>query len=204
VLKTCQRPVICWLSHIVKGESEKTGNHGKWTVRSTRTVFEGVFFTVFEDRVIKPTGDDGTYATISFTPGVSVLPIDEEENVYLTRQFRYAIGRHDIEVLSGSIDGQSALEAAQRESREEMGIEADEWIDVGTVHSLTSLTRCSSHQFIARRLKFNDQEPEGTEEIEPVRMKLAEACEMVDSGNITDADTCILILKAIRLKEKWQ
>lgn len=185
----------------MKDGSVSTKNNGNWLVNSTTTIYENGFFAVFEDDVVKPTGDHGKYATITFKPGASVLPVDDAGHVYLTRQFRYAIGRYDLEVVSGSIDGEGALDAAKRELKEELGIEAAEWIDAGTVHSLTSIARCTSRQFIARRLTFTDQDTEGTEDIEPVELKLSDAHQMVVRGEITDADTCLLILKAIALAE---
>ena len=188
----------------MKGEAGKPTNNGNWAIKSTRKIFENAFFAVFEDNVIKPTGDDGKYATIRFKPGASVLAIDDDDNAYLTRQYRYAIGRHDLEVVAGSIEGEGALEAAKRELKEELGIEADEWLDAGTVHSLTSVTQCESRLFVARGLTIREQETEGTEDIEPVKLKLAEAYDMVMRGEITDGDTCILIMKAIAMTEKKQ
>ena len=125
-----------------------------------------------------------------------MLPVDDEWNVYLTRQFRYAIGREDVEAVAGSIDGEGALDAARRETKEELGIQAAEWLDAGTVHFLTSITQCTSRQFIARGLSFGEPENEGTEDIESVKLTLHNTVEMVRCGEITDADTCLLILKA--------
>jgi 8-oxo-dGDP phosphatase len=176
--------------------------HGKWRIRSTSRIFENPFFAVFEDDVDKPNGERGKYATVRFNEGVAVLPMDDDQNVFLTRQFRYAIGREDLEVVAGSIDGEGALDAARRETKEELGIEADEWIDVGAVHSLTSITQCTSRQFIARGLTFGEQENEGTESIECIKLKLSEAVEMIRSGEITDGDTCLLIMKAAFLRNK--
>lgn len=84
-----------------------------------------------EDDVVKPDGDDGKYATIDFIPGVSVLPVDENNFVYLTKQFRYALRRTDLEVISGTVEDENFLEAAKRETREEFGIEAEEWTSLG-------------------------------------------------------------------------
>jgi len=179
----------------MKGEANGT-QRGKWRVRSTEKIFENAFFAVFEDEVIKPTGDEGKYATVRFKEGVAVLPIDDDDNVYLTRQFRYAINRADIEVLAGSVEGEGDLDAAKRETKEELGIEATRWIDVGTVHSLTSTARCTSRQFIARGLSFGEPHNEGTEDIELMKIRLSDALEMVRSGDITDGDTCLLIMKA--------
>lgn len=130
--------------------------------------------------------------------------MDDEDNVYLTRQFRYAIGRHDLEIVAGSIEGEGALEGAKRELKEELGIEASEWIDLGSIYSLTSITQSCSRQFIAKRLRFGEQETEGTEDIEPIKLKLTDALDMVLKGEITDGDTCILVLKAASLNEKRQ
>lgn len=102
--------------------------NGPWTIKSTRRVYENELFKVFEDKVIKPDGKAGTYSTIKFIPGVSVLPVDDDGFIYLTKQFRYALGRIDLEVISGAINDESELEAAKRESKEELGIEAEEWI----------------------------------------------------------------------------
>jgi 8-oxo-dGTP pyrophosphatase MutT (NUDIX family) len=185
---------------LMKDDSSTNRRNGEWIIKSTRKIFENPFFAVFEDDVIKPTGDDGKYATVRFKTGVAVLPIDDVDNVYLTNQFRYAIGRNDLEVVAGSIDGEGALDAAKRELKEELGIEAEEWTDLGSIYSITSITQSTSRQFIARKLTFGEQETEGTEDIELVKMQLCQACEMVHRGEITDGDTCILILKAAAMK----
>ena len=51
------------------------------------------FIEVAEDRVTRPDGQAGRYATVTMKPGVAVLPVDETLDVYLARQFRYAVGR---------------------------------------------------------------------------------------------------------------
>jgi len=186
----------------MNGGSHNRKQNGNWQIKSTRQIFENSFFAVFEDEVVKPNGRDGKYATIRFNPGVSVLPIDDEGNVYLTRQFRYAVGRHDIEAVAGSIEGEGALDGAKRELKEELGIEAAEWLDVGISYSITSIAQCSSRHFIAHKLRFGTQQTEGTEEIEGCKISLAEAYDMVMRGVITDGDTSLLILKAAALKKR--
>jgi hypothetical protein len=57
--------------------------NGPWTIKKTEKVHENDFFAVYKDDVIQPDGKDGTYGTVDFPPGVGVLPIDDEGNVYL-------------------------------------------------------------------------------------------------------------------------
>src|SRR4051812_29040722 len=107
--------------------------NGNWTIKHTRKIFENDFFKVFEDEVIQPDGKDGKYATIRFVQGAAVLPLDDDGFIYLTKQFRYALGREDLEVVSGAIEDENPSEAARREAREELGIEAEEWTDLGVI-----------------------------------------------------------------------
>jgi len=173
--------------------------NGNWTIKDRKKKFANGFFTVYEDDVIRPDGKPGTYATIDFLPGVAILPIDNERNVYLTRQFRYALERKNIEAVCGAIDGETPLDAAKREVKEELGIKASNWMSLGKIQTDTSITNSTSHLFLARNLTFGKPEREATEDIETVKMPLAEALEKVNRGEITNGPTCVLILKAALL-----
>ncbi|MEJ7846917.1 MAG: NUDIX hydrolase [Pyrinomonadaceae bacterium] len=151
-------------------------------------------------KVIQPDGKEGSYATIDIIEGVSVLPIDDEGNAYITRQFRYALGRKNLETIAGGINDGEPLENAKREAKEELGIEAEEWISLGKIEGITSITNNTTHLFIARGLTVSKPDSEGTEEIEPVKMKLSELTDKVLSGEITHSETSVLVLKAVMRK----
>jgi 8-oxo-dGTP pyrophosphatase MutT (NUDIX family) len=137
------------------------------------------------------------YATVNLKPGVAVLPIDEHGNVYLTRQFRYALGRDSVEVPSGTLEpGEQPAAAARREVREELGIVADEWTDLGSFDIDTSIVRCSVRLMIARRLRFGAPDTDPTEDIRSLKLPFAAAVDMVMTGEITHSPSCLLILKA--------
>ena len=170
--------------------------NGSWIIKNSRKIFENDFFKVNEDDVVRPDGEDAKYATIDFNPGVAVLPIDEDGFVYLMRQFRYALGRSNIECIAGSVESEDVLSAAKREAKEELGIEAGEWTNVGRIESLTAITNSHAELFVATNLKFAEPETEGTEELEPFRVSLNAARQMVMRGEITHAETIVLILKA--------
>src|SRR5215212_2722647 len=84
--------------------------NGPWTIKETRQIYKNEFLELFEDKVIQPDGNDGEYATVQMKPGVCTLAIDDENNVYLTRQFRYALGAESLEVIAGGMDEGSPLE----------------------------------------------------------------------------------------------
>jgi 8-oxo-dGTP pyrophosphatase MutT (NUDIX family) len=172
---------------------------GRWTIKNQEKKFENEFFTVFEDDVIRPDGTDGEYATIRFKPGVAVLPIDDHGFIYLTSQFRYALGCKNVEAICGAVDHENLLNAAKREAKEELGIEADDWVPVGKIQTDTSITNSTSHLFLARKLTFGKPHREETEDIETVKIPLSEALEKVVGGEITNGPTCVLVLKAAHI-----
>lgn len=170
--------------------------NGPWTIKSSAEKYKSDFFTVIEDAVVKPDKTDGKYATVQLKPGVCVLPIDDENNVYLTKQFRYALGGESLEVVAGGIEKDDAPASAKLELRQELGIEAGELIDFGKMETDTSIVHCPAQFFIAKKLKFFKPEREGVEVMETVKMSFDEAVEKVLSGEIKHALSCALILKA--------
>ncbi|HEV2708047.1 MAG TPA: NUDIX hydrolase [Pyrinomonadaceae bacterium] len=171
--------------------------HGLWTIKRTEQRYADAFIEFHVDEVIKPDGSEGEFAVARMLPGVSTLALDADGFVYLGREFRYAIGRESLETASGAVDeGEAEADAARRELKEELGIEADELIDLGLVDAVTSQVYSPARLFLARGLRFRESEQEGTEEIEVVRVKLEAAVEMVMRAEITHAVSCTLILKA--------
>jgi len=171
--------------------------HGPWTIQETSCKYEDSFINVRKDQVLRPDGQTGSYATVTMKPGVAVLPIDSNGIVYLTQQFRYALGKESIEVVSGGLEEQELpLESAKRELQEELGIEADEWTNLGSFDLDTSIINCPVHLFLAKHLNFIETDQEGTETIETVKVSLNAAIQMVMESAITHSPSCVLILKA--------
>lgn len=170
---------------------------GPWTIQASNVAFKNEWMEVIADEVVHSAGSAGTFATVQLKHGVSVLAIDENDTVYLTKEYRYAIEEHSVEVVSGAVEAnESAEDAAKRELKEELGIVADEWIDFGYVNPLTSQLRAPARLFVARELSFGEPQSDPCESIEMIKMPLDEAIKMVMESKITHAPSGVLILKA--------
>ncbi|KKR49765.1 MAG: NTP pyrophosphohydrolase including oxidative damage repair enzyme [Candidatus Curtissbacteria bacterium GW2011_GWA1_40_16] len=170
---------------------------GPWTITDSKTVYQNPWIKVREDKVIRPDGKNGIYGIVEMKHGISVLPIDNDGNVYLTREYHYAVEQITTEVVSGGIDkGENKEDATKRELREELGITASELIYLGKVLPLTSLVEITNHLFLARGLRFSEARPEGTEIIKVVKVSMKKAVDLVFDGTICDGTTVALILKA--------
>ena len=177
-----------------------TKSHGPWQITDSSDVYTDPWIRVRCDAVIRPDGQPGTYSVVDLKPGVSVLAMDQDANVYLTEEFHYAVGRVTLEVVSGGIDeDEDALQTARRELKEEIGITAERWLDLGVCDPFTGSVRSPTRLYLARDLTIGDADPEGTEQIGCIKMPLGEAVQKAVSGEISHAPSALVILKAARL-----
>lgn len=171
-------------------------NNGPWKIKSSEVKYQSPWIKVREDSVIRPDGKDGIWSIVEKLPGVSVLSLDEDGYVYLTDEFKYTMGKALVECVNGAIDdGEEPLAAAKRELKEELGISAAEWRDMGLVNAFTEGVLSPTSIFLARKLTFGPQELESGEVISMKKMKLSEAVDMVMKSEITHGAGSILILK---------
>jgi ADP-ribose pyrophosphatase len=171
--------------------------HGPWRIVESHHVYQDAWIRVRKDEVIRPDGKPGMHSVVTLKPGITVLAVDDDGNVYLTEEFHYGVGRTTVEAVSGGIEpDELPLGAAKRELREELGIEAEEWLDLGVVDPFTASVVSPTQLYLARKLRFGDQSPEGTEQIQCVKMTLAEAVQKVITSEITHGPSCVVILKA--------
>jgi len=171
--------------------------HGPWQIVESHEVYRDPWLKVRIDDVIRPDGQPGTHSVVRLKPGVCVLAIDDQNEVYLTEEFHYGVGRVTVEAVSGGIEpGDGSLETAKRELKEELGIEAEQWIDMGVVDPFTTSVVSPTQLYLARSLRFGNPSLEGTELIRCVKMPMAEAVDKALAGEITHGPSCVVILKA--------
>lgn len=169
----------------------------------TKIVYQNPWIKVREDNVIRPDKKHGIFGVIEQKGGVSVIPLDKNGNVYLTKEYHYAVERVTIEAISGGIDGkESTLQAAKRELKEETGLTAKKWTYLGVVDPLTTVLVSPNHMYLAEDLTEGEDAQEGTEQIKVIKMPFPEAIKLVMKSSITHSATAVALLKIEKIKGK--
>ncbi|HSC94646.1 MAG TPA: NUDIX hydrolase [Burkholderiales bacterium] len=166
---------------------------------SSRTVYRGRLLHVLEDRVRVPDGRLARREYVRHPGAVAMVPFLDPTTVVLVRQYRYPLARHFYEVPAGKIDpGETPLQTARRELREECGYRAARWRHLTTIHPCIGYSDERIELYLARGLTHVGHAPDDGELIEVVPMKLAAALRWVRAGKITDEKTVIGLLWADR------
>jgi 8-oxo-dGTP pyrophosphatase MutT (NUDIX family) len=172
-----------------------------WTRISTRLVYENPWIRVREDQVVSPTGTPGIYGVVESRIAIGVVAITEDHQIHLVGQHRYATDVYSWEIPEGGgEEGESPLQAAQRELREETGLQASSWEQLGgEIHLSNCFTSERAYLFIARGLSQGRMAPDETEQLMQKTVKVEEALRMVEEGLIYDGLTIIALLKVGRI-----
>ena len=172
---------------------------GPYQVISTRDVYHNRWIRVREDKVIHPGGQEGVFGVVEMKAGSSVLALTENDEVYLVSEYKYGIGRDSVELMSGGLEeAETPIEAAKRELKEELGLEATEWIELGVVDPFTTIIHSPNYLFLALGVKEGSNSPDEGEILKLMKVPLPRAIEMVMNSMITHSASCVLILKAAK------
>jgi ADP-ribose pyrophosphatase len=142
-----------------------------------------------------------TLEIVHHNGGAGALPLFEDGTVALVRQWRYAINKYSLEIAAGRIEkGQSPEEAALRELEEEVGYRAKSLQKVSDFLVAPGYCEERIYTYLATELEKSNQHLDDDEEIDVVRMPLAEALALVKAGEIDDAKSIITLLTVANMK----
>ena len=171
------------------------------TQTASEEIFNGVVLHVKRDTVRLPNGNSAVREVIRHIGAVCVIPVLENGDVVMERQYRYPLDRVILEIPAGKLDAadEDRFSAIQRELREETGYTAGNWTEIGPLYPAPAYSDEYITMYLAQDLRRGERHLDEDEFLDVHTVPLRDLVEDVMAGKIADAKTQICILKAARI-----
>lgn len=165
--------------------------------------FDGRIIKVVLDDIELPNGEKSKREVVKHNGGVCVLVLDDDNNVFFVKQFRYPYQEVVLEVPAGKLElGEDPFEAVKREQREETGTIGKNYIYLGDLYPTPGYCGEIIRIWACRVDSFCDMDLDEDEFVEVVKMPFQKALDMVMNNEIPDSKTQTAILKTAILLQK--
>lgn len=159
-------------------------------------VYRGTILEVYKDHMEFANGNTAEWDFIHHDGAAAVVPVMENGQILMVRQYRSALERETLEIPAGKLDkpDERGIDCARRELEEETGYRSEnlEWL----LSLRTTVAFCNERIeiFVAKNLISSRQHLDEDEFVDVKPYFLNELKEMIFSGKIEDSKTIAAIL----------
>jgi len=176
---------------------KRKGGSMSFKIQKTTDIYRGRIFDVFVEEVALPNGIVKNREVIRHPGAAAMVPVFDDGNVALIKQFRHAVGRFLWEIPAGTLEPkETPLQCAQRELVEEIGCQATTFEKLAEILPAPGYTDERIHIFLATGLTPADQNLDDDEVLEVQATAFDKAIDMIMKGKIQDAKTIVGLLLA--------
>ncbi len=169
--------------------------------------YEGKVLNLRVDHVMFPNNKVFLREVIEHEGAVGVVPLSKDEKIILVKQYRHPINDFLLEIPAGLFhDGESPLECAIRELREETGGVSKSLVKLAEFYTTPGYSNEKFYLYLALEVDEKEPKPEDDEFLEIEEIDLNEAVDLIGDGKIEDGKTiiglCLALQYITRLKNK--
>ncbi|HSN94507.1 MAG TPA: NUDIX hydrolase, partial [Anaerolineaceae bacterium] len=170
---------------------------------SKETILCAHVFDIQKVAVRLPDGRERNYDLVNHADAVTILPVDDDGQVYFVSQYRIGAEKALLELPAGVMEsGEDPLLSARRELREEIGMDCQELRLLGGFYMAAGYSneymRCYLAQGLFKAPLMQDED----EFLSLCTKSVAESYAMVWNGEIEDSKTLAALLYAYPLLQE--
>jgi len=170
----------------------------------SETLMKGRAFTIRRDYLQTPNGSETKFDIIDHGGSVVIIPVNENGDMYLVRQYRHATRGDLLELPAGTLEGDEDPDlCAAREIREETGMAAGKLSRLGSFYLAPGYSTEFMVVYLATELSHNPLEADADEFLSVERIPVAEVIQMAKRGEIPDAKSLAALFIAKSQLETW-
>ena len=167
-------------------------------ILSKTTVYNAYAFSVENLHVKLPDDREKDYNLVRHSDSVTIIPMDSDGNIWFVNQFRMVCERILLDLPAGVMDaGQTPLDAAMREVREETGMAAGQMIHLGSVYLAPGYSSELNHVFLATELYPAPLEMDEDEFLDVEKYPAGEALLLAQQARLQDSKSLAALYLAI-------
>lgn len=171
----------------------------KETVIGTQEIYRGRIVHLRVDSVRLPDGKEAKREVVGHGGAVCIVPITDDGQVVLIRQFRLPASGTLLEIPAGGLElGEEPEAAAARELQEETGYRAAAMQHLFSMFLAPGYSTELIHTYLATGLTPGDTHMDEDERVVLTPMPLHEAVSRIMAGEVQDAKTIAGVLAAAR------
>ena len=181
-------------------DEAQQGNDLKEITLESKQIYQGKIINLRVDTVRLPSGRVSTREVAEHSNAVCIVPIDENGDVLLVRQYRTPVQGPLLELPAGGVEsGEVSEEAVQRELQEEIGYIAGNLQHLSSFWLTPGWSTEFMHAYLATDLSPSKLVGDDDENIVIVPVSMGRAMELIGTGEIEDAKSIAGLLLAERV-----
>jgi len=163
--------------------------------------YQGVIVKMYSDTIETPGGNIVHWDFIHHDGAAAVVPVRDDGKILMVRQYRNALDRDTLEIPAGKLDDpdEPKIECARRELEEETGYRSDHLEFLMNLNTTVALCDEAIGIYVATDLRPSKQHLDEDEFVNVEAYDVEELCQMIYSGEMTDAKT-VAAITAYRVK----